>query len=62
MRRFAAPPCEVQSPIVVNNKQKVITTAILAHVIWDGALRAGGLDNIAGRVRRAEAISEMEEA
>jgi UDP-GlcNAc:undecaprenyl-phosphate GlcNAc-1-phosphate transferase len=41
MRRFAAPPCEIQSPIVVNYQQKVITTANLTHVIWDGVVRAG---------------------
>jgi UDP-GlcNAc:undecaprenyl-phosphate/decaprenyl-phosphate GlcNAc-1-phosphate transferase len=41
MCRFAASPCEVQSPIVVNYKQKVIIPASLAHVIGDGVVRAG---------------------
>ena len=41
MRRFPASRCEVQSPIVVKCKQKVIITASLAHVIWDGVVRAG---------------------
>jgi UDP-GlcNAc:undecaprenyl-phosphate/decaprenyl-phosphate GlcNAc-1-phosphate transferase len=41
MRRFAASLCEVQSPIVVKYKQKVIIPASLAHVIGDGVVRAG---------------------
>jgi UDP-GlcNAc:undecaprenyl-phosphate GlcNAc-1-phosphate transferase len=41
MRRFIASPCEVQSPIVVKYQQKVIVLASLAHVIWDGVVRAG---------------------
>jgi len=41
MCRFAALPCEVQSPIVVNYKQKVIIPASLAHVIADGVVWAG---------------------
>jgi UDP-GlcNAc:undecaprenyl-phosphate/decaprenyl-phosphate GlcNAc-1-phosphate transferase len=41
MRRFIVSPCEVQSPIVVNYKQKVIIPASLAHVIGDGVVRAG---------------------
>src|ERR1700727_4012808 len=41
MRCFIASSCEIQSPIVVNYKQKVIIAASLAHVIWDGVVRAG---------------------
>ncbi len=41
MRRFIASSCEVQSPIVVNYKQKVIIPASLTHVIGDGVVRAG---------------------
>ena len=33
--------CEVQSPVVVNCKQKVIIPASLAHVIADGVVWAG---------------------
>jgi len=40
MRRLIASPCEVQSPIVVNYKQKVIIPASLAHVIEDAVVRA----------------------
>ena len=41
MRRSSVSPCEVQSPVVVNYKQKVIIAANLAHVIGDGVVRAG---------------------
>jgi UDP-GlcNAc:undecaprenyl-phosphate/decaprenyl-phosphate GlcNAc-1-phosphate transferase len=41
MRHSAASRCEVQSPIVIKFKQKVIMAASLSHVMGDGVVRAG---------------------